>query len=55
MIEDFEQDEQHKRTRKAMETARPATVAAVLCPFVPGPRGEARDSEAKLEEAVGLA
>ena len=55
MIEDFEQDEQHKRTRKAMETARPATVAAVLCPFVPGRRGEARDSEAKLEEAVGLA
>ncbi len=55
MIEDFEQDEQHKRTRKALETARPATVAAVLCPFVPGPRGEARDSEAKLEEAVGLA
>ncbi len=55
MIEDFEQDEQHKRTRKAIETARPATVAAVLCPFVPGRRGEARDSEAKLEEAVGLA
>jgi GTPase len=55
LIEDFEQDEQHKRTRKAIETARPATVAAVLCPFVPGRRGEARDSEAKLEEAVGLA
>jgi GTP-binding protein HflX len=55
LIEDFEQDDQHKRTRKATETARPATVAAVLCPFVSGPRGDARDSEAKLEEAVGLA
>ena len=55
MIEDFEQDDQNKRTRKAVETVRPATVAAVLCPFVPGPRGETRDSEAKLEEAVGLA
>lgn len=55
MIEDFEQDDQHRRTRKAVETVRPATVAAVLCPFVPGPRGETRDSEAKLEEAVGLA
>lgn len=53
MIEDFERDDQ--RTRKATETARPATVAAVLCPFVPGPRGDARDSEAKLEEAIGLA
>ncbi|MEI7872281.1 MAG: GTPase HflX [Alphaproteobacteria bacterium] len=37
-----------------METARPATLAAVLCPYVRG-RGEERDSDAKLAEAVGLA
>ena len=57
MIDDLEQDDYHKRTRQPTETARPATVAAVLCPFVSGPRngGDSRDSDAKLEEAVGLA
>ena len=57
MIDDLEQDNHHKRTRQPTETARPATVAAVLCPFVAGPRNgvDARDSDARLEEAVGLA
>jgi len=35
-----------------LETGRPATVAAVLCPYV---HGEERERAAKLEEAVGLA
>lgn len=57
MIDDPEQNDQHKRTRQLTETARPATVAAVLCPFVAGPRSgsDTRDSDARLEEAVGLA
>ena len=57
MIDDLEQNDHHKRTRQPTETARPATVAAVLCPFVAGPRngGDTRDSDARLEEAVGLA
>ncbi len=57
MIDDLEQNDQHKRTRQPTETARPATVAAVLCPFATGPRngGDNRDSDARLEEAVGLA
>ena len=57
MIDDLEPEDQHKRSRQPTETARPATVAAVLSPYVPGPRNgsEARDSDAKLEEAVGLA
>ena len=54
MIEDLEQEVQEKRKRTLNDTARPATVAAVLCPYVRG-RGEERDSEAKLDEAVGLA
>src|SRR5882672_3527055 len=46
-----------KRKRTPHETVRPATVAAVVSPYVSGAcsRGEERDSEAKLEEAVGLA
>ena len=57
MIDDLEHKDQHRRSRQPTETARPATVAAVLSPYVPGPRNgaDARDSEAKLEEAVGLA
>lgn len=55
MIEDFDKDDQQRRQRKPTETARPATVAAVLSPFVSGPRGRERDSASKLEEAVGLA
>src|SRR5215471_577444 len=39
-----------ERHRKSLETARPATVAAVVCPYS---RGEERDRESKLEEAVG--
>jgi GTP-binding protein HflX len=34
---------------------RPATIAAVLSPYVPRARDALRDSDAKLEEAVGLA
>lgn len=54
MIEDLEQEVHEKRKRTPNDTARPATVAAVLCPYVRG-RGEERDSAAKLDEAVGLA
>ncbi len=41
--------------RKAVDTARPATVAAVVCPVASGGRGEERDREARVAEAVGLA
>jgi GTPase len=54
LIEDLEQEVQEKRKRTPSDTARPATVAVVVCPYVRG-RGQQRDSEAKLEEAVGLA
>lgn len=54
MIEDLEHGEFDKRERRPLETARPATVAAVLCPYAHG-RGDERNSGAKLEEAVGLA
>jgi GTPase len=54
LIEDPAQGEHQKRERRPLATARPATVAAVLCPYVRG-RGEERDSDAKLGEAVGLA
>ena len=54
LIEDLEHEVQEKRRRTPNDTARPAMVAAVLCPYVRG-RGEQRDGEAKLEEAVGLA
>ncbi|MCF8531530.1 MAG: GTPase HflX [Reyranella sp.] len=54
LIEDPEQVEYEKRERRPLETARPATVAAVLSPYV-RVRGEERDSDAKLAEAVGLA
>lgn len=52
MSETSELNGQHKRKRGPLETVRPATVAAVLCPYE---HGEERDREAKLEEAVGLA
>ena len=55
MIDDIEQNGQDKRKRKAFDTVRPATVAAVLSPYASGARGEERDREAKLDEAVGLA
>src|SRR5258708_18891643 len=43
---------QHRGKRKTVDTARPATVAAVLAPYA---HGQAREREAQLEEAVGLA
>ena len=54
MIEDLEQEVHERRKRTPTDTARPATVAAVVCPYTRG-RGEERDSDAKLAEAVGLA
>ncbi len=47
-------DEQDKPRRKSLETARPATVAAVLCPYASGGRTHDRSISAKVEEAVGL-
>lgn len=56
MTETGERNGHDRRRSATLETQRPATVAAVLCPFVPGPRGRGeRDSDAMLEEAVGLA
>jgi len=57
LIDEFEPDQEEKRARQPLETVRPATVAAVVCPYMAGMRGRGRerDSEAKLEEAVGLA
>jgi len=52
LSEDLQHNGQHRGKRKAVDTARPATVAAVLSPYA---HGEARDREAQLEEAVGLA
>jgi GTP-binding protein HflX len=54
LIEDLEQEVHERRKRTPTDTARPATVAAVVCPYTRG-RGEERDGEAKLREAVGLA
>jgi GTP-binding protein HflX len=53
--EDHELNGHERRKRKAEDTARPRTVAAVLSPYAPGLHREERDREAKLEEAVGLA
>ena len=55
--DDIELNGHEKRKRTAHETMRPATVAAVVSPSVSGVRnrGGERDSQAKLEEAVGLA
>ena len=56
MTDDIESIEPEKRRRAPHETQRPATVALVLSPYEPGKRGLAeRDSDAKLEEAMGLA
>lgn len=55
MSEDLDVNGQPRRKRKALETARPRTVAAVLSPHVGGSHREERDRNAKLEEAVGLA
>lgn len=48
-------DVQDKPRRKSQETARPATVAAVLCPYESGARSQDRNASARVEEAVGLA
>jgi len=53
LIEDLEQEIRERRKRTPSDTARPATVAAVVCPYTRG--REDRDGEAKLHEAVGLA
>ena len=56
LTDDIERNGHDKRQRTPQETARPATVAAVLSPYVQGPRtGNQRDSDSKLGEAVGLA
>jgi len=56
LTNDIQRNGHDKRQRTPQETARPATVAAVLSPYTPGHRArEQRDSDAKLEEAVGLA
>ncbi len=55
MTEIIERNGHDKRQRTPQETARPATIAAVLSPYATTARGTQRDSEAKLEEAVGLA
>jgi GTPase len=48
-------DEPDKPRRKSLETARPATVAAVLCPYESGGRNHDRSVSARVGEAVGLA
>ena len=56
MTQDIQRNGNDKRQRTPHETARPATIAAVLSPYSPGLRDpDQRDSDAKLEEAVGLA
>jgi GTP-binding protein HflX len=55
LTDDIEFNGHARHRRSPQETARPATVAAVLSPHWPALDGDRRDSEAKLEEAVGLA
>src|SRR5262249_14595770 len=56
LTNDIQRNGHDKRQRRPQETVRPATVAAVLSPHEPGHRTfDQRDSDAKLEEAVGLA
>jgi GTP-binding protein HflX len=56
LTQDIQRNGHDKRQRTPHETARPATVAAVLSPHSAGLRApDQRDSDAKLEEAVGLA
>ena len=54
MTEDIQRVEEPKRKRRTQDTVRPALATAVISPFAAGPRDQ-RDSDAKLEEAVGLA
>jgi GTPase len=55
LSENHELNGHQRRKRKAEDTARPRTMAAVLSPYAPGVHREERDRDAKLEEAVGLA
>ena len=56
MTDDITRNGHDKRQRTPQDTMRPATVAAVVSPFASRSRGmDLRDSDAKLEEAVGLA
>jgi GTP-binding protein HflX len=57
LTDDTERNEQPRRKRTPHETARPATIAAVLCPVSAGSHGRAaqREIQSRLEEAVGLA
>ena len=55
MSENHELNGHQRRKRKAEDTARPRTIAAVLSPYAPGVHREERDRDAKLGEAVGLA
>jgi len=56
LTQDIQRNGHDKRQGAPYETARPATVAAVLSPYSPGLRDpDQRDSDAKLDEAVGLA
>jgi GTP-binding protein HflX len=55
LTNDIQRNGHDKRQRTPQDTARPATVVAVLSPYEPGHRTfDRRDSDAKLEEAVGL-
>jgi GTP-binding protein HflX len=56
LTNDIERNGHDKRQRTPQDTARPAMVAAVLSPYASGHRAhDKRDSDAKLDEAVGLA
>jgi GTP-binding protein HflX len=56
LTQDIQRNGHDKRQRTPHETARPATIAAVLSPYGSGHREpDQRGSDAKLEEAVGLA
>jgi GTPase len=55
LSENHELNGHQRRKRKAEDTARPRTIAAVLSPYAPGVHREERGRDAKLGEAVGLA
>ena len=56
MTDDITRNGHDKRQRTPQDTMRPATVVAVVSPYASRSRGmDLRDSDAKLEEAVGLA
>ena len=55
MTDHIERNGHDKRQRIPQYTARPAIASAVLSPYWSGERADRRDSNAKLEEAIGLA